>query len=52
MGFVNPREPGNAKRLVSVSGVELSPGPHQVTIMSLGIWTPVFCGLEFSIDHD
>ncbi len=39
------------KRKISASGITLTPGPHKVTVLSLGIWTPVFLGLEFNLDE-
>lgn len=46
---LTPEGEQNARRKISAAGIRLEPGPHTVTVMSLGIWTPVFLGLEFTL---
>jgi len=46
-----PKGAHNTKHKISVSGITLKPGQHTITILSLGIWTPAFLGLELSLEE-
>jgi len=48
---LTPEGEQNARRKISAAGIRLEPGRHTVTVMSLGIWTPVFLGLEFTLEE-